>query len=114
MHLLFSYGTLQLAKVQLDNYGRIFIGEPDKLRGYRIDNIQITDLTVLAKSQLQYHPIAVKSAKDNDFIEGILFEITEKELIETDNYEVNEYHRIMETLVSGKRAWVYVAKNNVK
>jgi hypothetical protein len=40
----------------------------------------------------------------------MLFEITDKELIETDKYEV-KYHRILETFDSGKRAWVYVAKN---
>ncbi|MHA7831994.1 MAG: gamma-glutamylcyclotransferase [Flagellimonas sp.] len=44
-------------------------------------------------------------------MEGILFEITDTELRETDNYEVSEYHRILETFESGKKAWVYVSKN---
>jgi len=110
IHLLFSYGTLQLEKVQLENYGRLLIGEPDRLRGYKITKLQITDSTVLAKSQLEYHPIALKSGDESDFIEGILFEITDTELIETDKYEVSQYHRILETLESGKMAWVYVIK----
>ena len=110
IHLLFSYGTLQLEKVQLENYGRIFIGVPDMLTGYKIEKLQITDSTVLAKSQLEYHPIAVKSEDERDFIEGMLFEITDTELIETDKYEVSQYHRILETFESGKRAWIYVAK----
>ena len=111
IHLLFSYGTLQLEKVQLENYGRLFIGEPDRLTGYKIEKLQITDSIVLAKSQLEYHPIAVKSEDERDFIEGMLFEITDAELRETDKYEVSQYHRILETFESGKRAWIYVAKN---
>lgn len=110
-HLLFSYGTLQLENVQFENYGRILKGERDTLIGYKIEKIQITDSIVLAKSQLEYHPIAVKSVNETDFIEGMLFEITNAELAETDNYEVSEYHRILETFKSGKKAWLYIAKN---
>ncbi|WP_421812813.1 gamma-glutamylcyclotransferase family protein [Flagellimonas sp.] len=111
IHLLFSYGTLQLENVQLENYGRTLRGERDRLIGYKIEKTKITDTTVLAKSQLDHHPIAVKSGNESDFLEGILFEITDTELRETDNYEVSEYHRILETFESGKKAWVYVAKN---
>ena len=110
IHLLFSYGTLLFEKVQLENYGRILKGAQDKLTGYKIENLQITDSTVLAKSQLEYHPIAVKSENESDFIDGLIFEITETELAETDKYEVSQYHRILETFESGKKAWVYVAK----
>lgn len=113
-HLLFSYGTLQLEKVQIENYGRILKGERDRLIGYKTENLRIIDSTVLAKSQLEYHPIAVISSNKADFIEGMLFEITNSELEETDNYEVSEYHRILETFESGKKAWVYVAKNMTK
>ncbi len=80
------------------------------MRGYKIEKLQISDSTVLAKSELEYHPIALKSEDKSDFIEGMLFEITETELVETDKYEVSQYHRILETLESGKRAWVYVIK----
>ena len=111
IHLLFSYGTLQLEKVQIENYGRILKGERDRLIGYKIENLQITDSTVLSKSQLEYHPIAVKSTNNDDFIEGMIFQITDTELAETDKYEVSEYHRILETFESGKKAWIYVAKN---
>ncbi len=112
IHLLFSYGTLQLEKVQLENYGRILKAERDKLTGYKIEDLQITDSKVLAKSQLKNHPIAVKSENENDFIGGVIFEVTETELAETDKYEVIQYHRILETFESGKKAWVYVAKHN--
>ena len=111
IHLLFSYGTLQLEKVQLENYGRTLKGEWDRLKGYRFDKLKILDATVIAKSQLEFHPIAVESKSDTDFIEGTMFEITDSELVETDKYEVGDYQRIQETFESGKKAWVYVAKN---
>lgn len=111
IRLLFSYGTLQLEKVQLENYGRLLKGEPDRLLGYKIEKLQIHDTTVIAKSQVEYHPIAVKSEVESDYIDGLLFEITDIELIETDKYEVSQYHRILETFKSGKSAWIYVAKN---
>jgi len=112
IHLLFSYGTLQLERVQFENYGRILKGEQDRLKGYKIENLQITDSSVLSKSQLEYHPIAVKSENDNDYIDGVIFEITETEIAETDKYEVSQYHRILETFESGKKAWIYVATIN--
>lgn len=111
LHLLFSYGTLQLEKVQLENYGRILKGVKDRLNGYKIENIRINDLNVIAKSQLDYHPIAFKSQNGKDFIEGVIFELTNTELIETDKYETNDYQRILEIFDSGKKAWVYVSKN---
>ena len=110
MHLLFSYGTLQLEKVQIENYGRILKGDSDRLLGYKIGQLQITDSSVLAKSQLEYHPIAMKSENTIDFIEGKVFEISEAELVESDKYEVSDYQRILETFESGKKAWIYVAK----
>lgn len=109
-HLLFSYGTLQLESVQLKNYGRILEGKLEKLFGYKIEKLKISNLSVLEKSKQAYHPIAVKSRNEKDFIEGMLFEITDAELLETDKYEVIQYQRIMETFESGKQAWVYVAK----
>jgi hypothetical protein len=111
VHLLFSYGTLQLKKVQLENYGRILQGERDRLKGYKIEYLQITDSTVLSKSELKYHPIAIKSENEYDFIDGVIFEVSESELAETDKYEVSHYQRILETFESGKMAWVYVANS---
>lgn len=108
---LFSYGTLQSEKVQLETYGRLLKGEKDTLQGYKIDSLQITDTEVLKKSGKEFHPIAIKTSNPNDVIEGTVFEVTEEELIETDKYEVNDYQRVSETLLSGKQAWVYVAKN---
>ena len=109
-HLLFSYGTLQLEKVQKETYGRILKGKKDRLIGYRIKQLKITNTDVLSKSGIDRHPIAIKSGNDNDVVDGMLFELTENELTETDKYEVSQYHRILETFESGKNAWVYVGE----
>ena len=91
---LFSYGTLQLEKVQIENYGRILKGRKDSLPKYKLDKLQIIDKKVLEKSGREFHPIAVKTDSPNDIIEGIIFEITESELEKTDKYEVSNYKRV--------------------
>lgn len=109
-HFLFSYGTLQLEKVQIENYGRILKGVKDNLPNYKLDKIKITDKEVLEKSGNEFHPIAIRTGGPNDFIEGTIFEITETELKATDKYEVSNYIRVLETFLSGRQAWVYVAR----
>lgn len=110
-HYLFSYGTLQLEKVQIENYGRLLKGRKDSLFGYKLDKLRITDIEVLKKSGKEFHPIAIKTGSPNDVIEGTIFEITEEELVSTDKYEVSDYQRVLENFVSGKQAWVYIAKS---
>ena len=109
-HYLFSYGTLQLEQVQLATYGRILSGNKDTLQQYRLENLEITDETVLKKSNQKFHPIAVRTNNLNDSISGVIFEITEQELIDTDTYEVSDYQRVLEVFKSGKKAWVYISK----
>ena|ERR1700722_2605250 len=106
---LFSYGTLQKEKVQLETFGRTLTGTRDLLKGYRIDFIEIQDESVLLKSEQVYHPIAVPSGSPAEHIEGTVFELSETELQMADKYEVDDYKRIAVTLDSGKKAWVYVA-----
>ncbi|MEI6265370.1 MAG: gamma-glutamylcyclotransferase family protein [Sphingobacteriia bacterium] len=106
--LVFSYGTLQLEKVQLETFGRILNGSPDVLKGYELKMIEITDLSVLAKSEQRFHPMAIPSEDSNQQIEGVVFEITEEELLQSDSYEVDAYKRVNVMLDSGKNAWIYI------
>lgn len=108
--LLFSYGTLQLKNVQMETYGRTLKGNDDTLIGYRLENLQIKDKSVLEKSNKEFHPIAIKTNVNEDCVEGKIFEITTQELFETDAYEVDDYKRVCETFKSGTKAWVYVKK----
>ncbi|MGH1386594.1 AAA family ATPase [Kordia sp.] len=111
-HYLFSYGTLQLEKVQQETYNRILSGTEDSLANYTLESLEITNTEVLAKSDQKLHPIAVKTLNPNDRIDGFIFEITEQELVDTDAYEVEDYKRVLETFTSGRKAWIYVAKDS--
>ncbi|MDO6801624.1 gamma-glutamylcyclotransferase family protein [Wenyingzhuangia sp. 1_MG-2023] len=108
MHLLFSYGTLQLEKVQQESFGRTLTGTPDTLKGYKLGKLKITDAEVLAKSEQEFHPIAEISKNNNNQIKGILFEITQEELDQADAYEVSDYKRIEATFASGIKGWIYI------
>jgi gamma-glutamylcyclotransferase (GGCT)/AIG2-like uncharacterized protein YtfP len=110
-HYLFTYGTLQLENVQLETYGRKLKGKKDILEGFKIDKLEIFDAEVLQTSNKKFHPIAIPSQNKKDCIHGVIFEITEQELIETDNYEVSDYKRVLKTFKSGNKAWIYIHKN---
>ncbi len=107
-HFLFSYGTLQLEKVQLESFGRILHGEKDILTGFRLEKVQITDKAVLAMSEATFHPIAIQTNNANDTISGTLYTITSEELAQADAYEVADYKRVEATFQSGNKGWVYV------
>lgn len=107
--LLFSYGTLQKDNVQMELFGRLLTGTRDVLQGYALSTIEIKDKAVLAKSEQPYHLIAIPSTDHTGTIEGVVFELSEEELHQADDYETDDYKRIKVTLQSGKAAWVYVA-----
>lgn len=110
MSHLFSYGTLQKEQVQIETFGRILKGEKDILTGYKLEMLEITDPEVLRKSNQQYHPILVFSGNTEDKVEGILFEVTDEEILQADEYEVDDYKRIETIFKSGKSGFIYVGK----
>lgn len=107
---LFSYGTLQKDQVQIETFGRILAGEKDVLSGYKLEMLEITDPEVLRKSNQKYHPILVFSGNVEDEVEGVLFEVTDEEILQADEYEVDEYKRIETVFKSGKEGFIYVGK----
>jgi gamma-glutamylcyclotransferase (GGCT)/AIG2-like uncharacterized protein YtfP len=107
---LFSYGTLQLDKVQKELFGRLVDGQKDKLRGYKLSTIEIRDESVLETSQQKVHLIAVPS-DNNQVIEGTVLSISKEQLQVADDYETDDYKRVTVVLESGKKAWVYIAVN---
>jgi len=107
---LFSYGTLQFERVQLDTFGRILVGKKDVLRNYTLSKIKITDPNVIKSSGTDMHPILEFSGKEQDIVEGTIFELTDKELLEADSYEVDDYKRDELTFASGQSAYVYLKK----
>ena len=108
MEYLFSYGTLQKDKVQMDLFGRLLNGTKDSLPGYRADVIEITDEEFLSKGDGRLQRIAVNTNDKNDAIEGMVFEVSSEELLHADKYEPPNYKRTKVILASGKEAWIYV------
>jgi gamma-glutamylcyclotransferase (GGCT)/AIG2-like uncharacterized protein YtfP len=105
---LFSYGTLRQREVQLSTFGRELDGSPDRLPGYTLATVKITDPGVVAVSGADRHPIVRATGDPAHHVEGTVFEITDAELAAADDYEVADYRRVLVTLASGVRAWVYI------
>jgi gamma-glutamylcyclotransferase (GGCT)/AIG2-like uncharacterized protein YtfP len=110
MALLFSYGTLQTAQVQMETFGRLLKGVKDTLVGYELTQVEITDPEVLRKSGQQFHPIIQYSGNNKDEVEGMLFEVTNEEIAKADAYEVDDYKRIEVKFKSEKIGFNYVKK----
>ena len=108
MPLLFSYGTLQDPAVQRANFGRELEGRRDRLPGYEVALLEITDPDVLAVSGKTHHPVVRHTGDDEDGVDGTVFEVSDDELEAADKYEVDDYSRLLVSLGSGVRAWVYV------
>jgi len=106
---LFSYGTLQNDKVQLELFGRLLNGSKDILKGYKLSSIEIKDETFLLKGEQKYQMTAIQSQDVTDIIEGTVFEISEEELLAADKYEPDNYQRTKVSLKSGREAWIYAA-----
>lgn len=105
---LFSYGTLQKEQVQIETFGRILQGQRDILTGYVLKMLEITDPEVLRKSNQKYHPILEFSGNSEDEVEGVLFEVTDEEILQADEYEVDDYKRVEAVFKSGKSGFIYV------
>ena len=108
MPLLFSYGTLRDPMVQQATFGRELTSRDDRLPGYTVTMLEITDPDVLAVSGETHHPILVETGDAADAVPGAVLEVTDDDLVAADRYEVDDYHRILVSLASGVQAWVYV------
>jgi Gamma-glutamyl cyclotransferase, AIG2-like len=106
--LLFSYGTLRQPEVQLATFGRELDGYVDAVIGYELHHLTITDPQVIATSGSDRHPILRPSDRPHAHVDGIVFAITDAELVAADAYEVDDYRRISVPLRSGPYAWAYV------
>ena len=106
---LFSFGTLQNPKTQLDLFGRTFNASVDILRGYKTVTIEIKDEAFLSKGEEKYQQTLIQTNNNNDCIKGIVLELTNEELLLADKYEPENYKRIKVEKKKGKETWVYIA-----
>jgi Gamma-glutamyl cyclotransferase, AIG2-like len=108
MPLLFSYGTLQDAAVQMSIFGRRLQGEPDELVGFEQSLLRVADPQFVEKSGKADHAVVKFTGRTDSRVSGMRFELSESELASADRYEPVGYKRVSATLASGKEAWVYV------
>jgi gamma-glutamylcyclotransferase (GGCT)/AIG2-like uncharacterized protein YtfP len=109
MPLLFSYGTLQKEDVQRSTFGRRLEGRPDSLPGFQRDAVKIEDAAIIRALGRTHHANVIPANRTNSGLEGTVFEITDAELAQADEFEAQfSYRRVAVTLASGNRAWVYV------
>ena len=111
---VFSYGTLQNEDVQRSSFGRLLDGTPDSLPGHWIDWITITDPEVIAASGSDRHPLVRRLTDGADLgdeagVPGTVLTLTSTELAAADDYEVEDYRRVLVRLASDTEAWVYLA-----
>ena len=109
MPFLFSYGTLQQESVQVATLGRLLRGRPDEVLGFEPSFVRIEDPSVAATLDKTHHANLTFTGRSENRVGGTVFEVTDAELELADEYERSAaYVRIVATLASGGRAWVYV------
>lgn len=99
---LFTYGTLQDPRVQLQLFQRKLHGHEDLLMGHCESPIKI---------QGKY-PVIYPSPDPKNSIRGVVYELLPHELSKADSYEGPDYIRTMVSLSSGKMAWVYTGRQD--
>jgi hypothetical protein len=114
MPLLFSYGTLQHADVQLATFGRRLEGQGDELPGFEPSLVPIEDPHIVATTGRTHHANVTFNGRTDSRVRGTVFEVTDAELAAADRFEEPAaYTRIAAMLASGKRAWVYVERRSM-
>lgn len=106
---LFSYGSLRRRDVQLAVFGRELEGYDDVLPGFIAALITLTDPRTIATSGTADHLILRATGDGPGEVTGMALAIRPEDLPVADAYEPEGYERTAVTLVSGRRAFVYVA-----
>lgn len=89
MDQLFTYGSLQHPEIQEKLFNRVLIGRPDTLIDYKKGTIEIEGKV-----------FNIANPKTGSKIEGIVYELDQKELERADRYEGKNYKRVRVTLLS--------------
>ena len=97
---LFTYGTLQEEDVQQYIFQRCPEGAEDILLGYRISE----------RKMYGRYLVLQPSDANGAGVSGIAYRISREELQKADVYEGPAYKRILASLQSGRKAWVYVER----
>ena len=69
---------------------------------------------MIESSGTENHPILKYTGNKSDFVEGTLFEISAEELIQADNYEVDDYKRAELIFESKQTGFAYVKNESIE
>ena len=109
MPFLFSYGSLQRERVQLDTFGRRLLGVEDRLPGYALSQVPIANPKRAAIHGATHYANVVATDNAQSNVSGTVLEVNDAELLLADGYEdADGYARIQLEMASGRLAWVYV------
>ena len=103
MEQLFSYGTLQSKEIQMQVFNKLLNGTDDQLLGYKLKDVQIEE-----EFGMEDYFVATPSENPLDAVKGVVFAVTNDDLIKADQFESNAYKRIQVTLQSGLTSWIYI------
>ncbi len=110
---LFSFGTLRQTQVQQSLFGRLVPSSPDRILGYRIGRVKITDPAAIETSGSDVHPALIATGQSSDVVEGEVLELTDNELAAVHRYEQVSFECIRVETASGAAATAYVPKSNL-
>jgi len=106
---IFSYGTLQQARVQLSTFGRLLQGQADELVGFERSLVRIEDPHSAETIGMTHYDNVTFHGRSDSRVTGAVFEVTDSELLLADRYEETAgYKRISVVLASGRTAWLYL------
>lgn len=90
-------------------FGRLLLGQADQLLRFEPSLSKIEDPRQAAVSGRTHHDNATFNGRKDSAVAGMVFEVTDGELVSADAYEETaSYKRIAVVLASGRDAWVYV------
>jgi len=93
---IFTYGTLMDESVRTRVLGKEITGKNDSLSNFKLKQHSI----------LYSYPVVEKDEGNN--VVGMVFEVTDNDLVKLDYYESDYYRREKVTLDSGVKSMVYV------
>ena len=93
-------------------FGRTLRRSKDELDGYRVEKLGIKDQSVIEKSGTEWQPLLIFVGLPSAIVQGIVFELSEEELIQVDLFEVDDYSRKKGLTKSGTEVWIYIANTN--
>jgi gamma-glutamylcyclotransferase (GGCT)/AIG2-like uncharacterized protein YtfP len=88
-------------------FGRLLQGQEDELIGFEQARFAIEDRQVVAATGKTHHAIVKFNGRNDSRVRGTVFEVSDRELAQADQYEPAGYKRMAAMLASGKQAWVY-------